>query len=143
MLAVKPHLQLLETKSERGYLLGVSDMPRTTVTPFAKPELKTDVLLEEEFDGGTYVYLKTPVTRSAESQRWLGAADLIETWTYHWNVRIQLQIQTKEGEAPMVFPAPDPEDPLVYNTDDPNHTEPDFSKKGRPFWYDEQVRYYG
>ncbi|GGC65201.1 hypothetical protein [Marinobacter halophilus] len=143
MVAVKPHLQLVETKSERGYLLGVSDMSRTTVTPFAKPELKNHVLLEEEFDGGTYVYLKTPVTRSAESQRWLGSADLIETWTYHWNVRIQLQIQTKEGEAPMVFPAPDPEDPLVYNTDDPNHTEPDFSKKGRPFWYDEQVRYYG
>lgn len=48
----------------------VSDMSRTTVTPFAKPKLKEHVPLEEEFDGGTYVYLKTPPTRSEESERW-------------------------------------------------------------------------
>ncbi|WP_138436016.1 hypothetical protein [Marinobacter shengliensis] len=143
MVAVKPHLQLVETKSERGYLFGVSDMSRTTVTPFAKPKLKEHVLLEEEFDGGTYVYLKTPPTRSEESERWLGAVDLKETWTYQWNVRIQVQIHAEEGKAPMVFPAPDPEDPLTYNKDDPKHVQPDFSKKGRPFWYEEQVRYYG
>lgn len=121
----------------------VSDMSRTTVTPFAKPKLKEHVPLEEEFDGGTYVYLKTPLTRSKGSERWFGAVDLKETWTYQWNVRIQVQIHAEEGKAPMVFPAPDPEDPLTYNKDDPKHAQPDFSKKGRPFWYEEQVRYYG
>ena len=143
MVGLKPHMQLVESKSERGYLLGVSDMSNTTVTPIARTELKNHVLWEEAFEGGTHVYLKTPLTRSTEVQRWLGAVDLNETWTYHWNVRIQLQIQIKEGETPMVFPAPDPEDPLVYSKDNQEHTQPDFREKGRPFWYDEQVRYYG
>lgn len=143
MVGVRPHLQLVETKYERGYLLGVSDTSNATVTPIANSKLKDYVLREEAVDGGTYVYLKTPLTRSSESQSWLGAVNLNETWTYHWNVRIQLHIKMKEGEAPLVFPAPDPEDPLVYSNNIQEHTLPDFSEKGRPFWYDEQVRYYG
>jgi len=143
MVEVKSHLQLVETMAERGYLLGVSDMSNTRVLPIAENESQARVLLEEEFAGGTYVYLSTPYTKNTESQRWLGAVNLTETRSYHWNVRLQLQIQARKGEAPMVFPAPDPEDPLVYNRDDLKHSEPDFTKKDRPFWYDEEVRYYG
>ncbi|MGO1501368.1 MAG: hypothetical protein ACTHWH_08825 [Marinobacter sp.] len=123
--------------------MGASDMSKINATPIPKNKLKDYVLREEEFDSGIYVYLKTPLTRSTESQRWLGAVDLSETWRYHWNVRIQLQIQTKEGETPMVFPAPDPEDPLIYSKGNREHTHPDFSKKGRPFWYVDKVRYDG
>lgn len=143
LVDVKPYLQLVETKSERGYLLGMSDMSNTKITPIAETELKDYVLREEPFDGGTYVYLKTPLTRSTESQRWLGAVDMSETVAYHWNVRIQLQIRIKEDEEAMVFPAPDPEDPLEYSKTNREHTQPDFRKKGRPFWYDERVQYNG
>ena len=143
MVDVKPYLRLVETKSERGYLLGLSDMSNSKVTLVEEEKLKSYVLREEEFYGGTYVYLKTPLTRSTKSQRWLGAVELSETWSYHWNVRVQLQVKMKEDEEPLVFPAPDPEDPLVFNKANQEHSQPDFGEKGHPFWYDEQVRFYG
>lgn len=141
---VDPHLQLAETKYKRGYLLGVDDMNKSTETAIdGKEELREYVLWEEEVDAGTHVYLKTPLTRSTERERWFGAVTLVETWAYHWNVRIQLRVRTGEDAEPMVFPAPDPEDPLVYDKDDKEHTQPDFQEKDRPFWYNEKVYYHG
>lgn len=141
---VEPHLQLVETKSERGHLLGMSDMStRSEITIEDKEALKDYVLLEEESDSGTHVYLKTPITRSEENQRWMQMVSLVETWSYHWNVRIQLRIPMEDDAAPLVFPAPDPEDPVTYNKDNDEHTLPDFQKKDRPFWFNERVYHHG
>ncbi|WP_420389828.1 hypothetical protein [Marinobacter sp.] len=141
---VEPHLQLVETKSERGHLLGMSDMSsRSEITIDEKESLKDYVLLEEENDSGTHVYLKTPITRSEESQRWMQMVSLVETWSYHWNVRIQLRIPMEDGAAPLVFPAPDPEDPVTYNENNDEHSVPDFQRKDRPFWFNERVYHHG
>jgi len=98
------------------------------------------ILLQEASDSGVHLYLNTPDSSRQEIEpSFFGRPGGWETKTYQWSARIQIQAWKDAGEKLMVFPAPPPDDPRTYNSDD-EYAEPDFSSRDQPFWFSEKVR---
>lgn len=131
-----PKLQLTETIAVAKGRNGHVQANRLT-----GEAVQEHILLQEASDSGVYLYLNTPNSSRQEIEtRFIWQPEGWETRTYRWSTRIQVQARQKEGEKLMVFPAPPPDDPLTYDSDNDDHARPDFNIRDQPFWFSEKVQ---
>lgn len=131
-----PKLQLKETIATSR---GRNGHVRTN--RFTGEAVQEYILWQEASDSGVHLYLNTPDSNRKEIEpSFFGRPGGWETETYQWSARIQIQARKEAGEKLMVFPAPPPDDPRTYKSDDEAYAEPDFTTRDQPFWFTEKVR---
>jgi len=103
-------------------------------------DVKQYCLWMEKSDLGLHIYLNAPANERRELETRFWEPDAWETRIYRWQAKVQMKARKAPGHSLMVFPAPPPEDPLVFDEGNELHGEPDFSRNNQPFWYSQRVQ---
>jgi hypothetical protein len=135
VVTVLPKLQLNETiavaKGRSGHVQN---------NRIEGADLEPYVLMTEESGTGLHIYLNAPESARRKLETAVWQSDTWETRTYRWKAKVQIQARQSLESMLMVFPAPPPQDPLVFSKSDERHTQPDFSSEDQPFWYSQRVQ---
>src|SRR5690554_2113544 len=103
-------------------------------------DVKQYCLWMEKSDLGLHIYLNAPANERRELETRFWEPDAWETRIYRWQAKVQMKALKAPDHSLMVFPAPPPEDPLVFDEGNELHGEPDFSRNNQPFWYSQRVQ---
>jgi hypothetical protein len=126
-------LQLLETVAVTR---GRGQVRVNSITGEAIEQYR---LWAEPSETGLHIYLNAPDNNRKQLESWFWTGDVWETRTYRWKAKVQIQAKKSPGGMSMIFPAPSPEDPLVFDKGDDTHSKPDFGRDNQPFWYSQRV----
>ena len=131
-----PKLLLTETIA-----VSKGRIPSVITNRFSGESAQEYVLWSEVADSGVHLYLNTPdSTGTVIESGFLGRPNRLEAKTYKWSAKVQIQARKEAGEKLMVFPAPPPDDPRTYDSEDEEYAQPDFTRRDQPFWYSEKVQ---
>ncbi|WP_288352087.1 ABC transporter permease [uncultured Marinobacter sp.] len=99
--------------------------------PASEDLQQSSILHQQATPTGHIIYVKTPDTHRG-TQRLLGISTSEYEIRYSWQAKAQYRVNI--GEEPFAFPAPEPKDTTRYDSDNPEHTEPEFEDDDQLYW---------